>query len=135
MISASIYSFRSTSIIEGLATVVAGALSFWIIQDFPDTAKFLNETERTFVIRRLQTDDQFSAGGEKLRWKYIIQSLLDWKTWIGSTLVKLTYHSETKHSSVLVYAGCDMSLYAFSLFLPTIINQVIYFSFWLQFVY
>jgi hypothetical protein len=128
-VPASIYSFRSTSIIEGLATIVAGALSFWIIQDFPDTAKFLNETERTFVIRRLQTDDQFSAGGEKLRWKYIIQSLLDWKTWIGSTSAKLTCLSETKPSLVLVYAGCDMPLYAFSLFLPTIINQVIYVSF------
>jgi hypothetical protein len=127
--SASIYNFRPISIIEGLATIVAGALSFWIIQDFPDTAKFLNETERTFVIRRLQTDDQFSAGGEKLRWKYITQSLLDWKTWIGSTLVKLTCLSETKPSSVLIYAGCDMPLYAFSLFLPTIINQVIHFSF------
>ncbi|KAI1791780.1 major facilitator superfamily domain-containing protein [Ganoderma leucocontextum] len=53
-------------IIEGLATVVAGALSFSIIQDFPDTAKFLTEAERTFIVRRLQSDDQFSAAGESL---------------------------------------------------------------------
>lgn len=71
-------------ILEGLATVVAGAVSFWIIQDFPDTAKFLSEAERTVVVRRLQGDDQFSAAGEKLRWKYIWQSLLDWKTWVSS---------------------------------------------------
>ena len=71
-------------IIEGLITVVAGFMSFWIIQDFPDTAKFLTETERVFVIRRLQSDDQFSAAGEKLRWHYIFQSWLDWKTWVGS---------------------------------------------------
>ena len=32
-------------ILEGLLTVVAGAMSFWIIQDFPDTAKFLTEEE------------------------------------------------------------------------------------------
>lgn len=74
----------STSILEGLITVVAGAASFFIIQDFPDTAKFLTETERTFVIRRLQEDDQFSAAGEKLRMKYIYKSILDWKTWVGS---------------------------------------------------
>jgi hypothetical protein len=72
------------SILEGLLTVIAGAASFWIIQDFPDTAKFLSEAERTVVVRRLQGDDQYSAAGEKLKWKYIMQSLVDWKTWIGS---------------------------------------------------
>ncbi|KAF5373271.1 hypothetical protein D9615_007392 [Tricholomella constricta] len=95
-------------IIEGLATVVAGAASFWIIQDFPDTAKFLSEAERTVVVRRLQSDDQFSAAGEKLKWKYIWKSLIDWKTWLG----------------MIIYTGCDAPLYAFSLFLPTIINQL-----------
>ncbi|KAL0576229.1 hypothetical protein V5O48_005739 [Marasmius crinis-equi] len=94
-------------ILEGLATVIAGVASFWIIQDFPDTAKFLSEAERTVVVRRLQGDDQFSAAGEKLRWKYIFQSLKDWKTWVG----------------MIIYCGCDMPLYAFSLFLPSIINQ------------
>ncbi|KAJ7117834.1 MFS general substrate transporter [Mycena epipterygia] len=95
-------------ILEGLATVLAGAASFWIIQDFPDTAKFLTEAERTFVIRRLQSDDQFSAAGENLKWKYIWMSLRDWKTWVG----------------MIVYMGADMPLYAFSLFLPSIINQL-----------
>ncbi|KAM5536649.1 hypothetical protein V8D89_009744 [Ganoderma adspersum] len=97
-------------IIEGLATVVAGALSFFIIQDFPDTAKFLTEAERTFVVRRLQSDDQFSAGGESLKWHYIWKSLLDWKTWVG----------------MFLYMGADGPLYAFSLFLPSIISQLGY---------
>jgi glucose/arabinose dehydrogenase len=65
-------------------TVVAGFASFWIIQDFPDTAKFLTEEERTLVIRRLQGDDQFSAAGENFRIKYVIMALKDWKTWLGS---------------------------------------------------
>ena len=71
-------------IIEGLATVLAGFLSFWIIQDFPDNAKFLSDVERTVVIRRLQSDDQHSAAGEKLRIKYIRQSLSDWRTYLTS---------------------------------------------------
>ncbi|KAF8497681.1 MFS general substrate transporter [Gautieria morchelliformis] len=95
-------------ILEGLATVVAGACSFWIIQDFPDTATFLTEAERAFVVRRLQEDDQFSAAGEKLKWQWVVDSLLDWKTWIG----------------MLIYMGADGPLYAFALFLPTIISQV-----------
>jgi len=71
-------------ILEGLATVAAGFLSFWIIQDFPDNAKFLSDAERTVVIRRLQSDSQHSAAGEKLRMKYILQSLSDWKTYLTS---------------------------------------------------
>ena len=71
-------------VLEGLATFLAGAASFWIIQDFPDTAKFLTEAERTVVIRRLQVDDQFSAAGENFKVRYIFKSLADWKTWIAS---------------------------------------------------
>lgn len=37
-----------------------------------------------FVIRRLQDDMQYSAGGEKFNIKYIWQSLRDWKTWVAS---------------------------------------------------
>ncbi|KAG7445010.1 MFS general substrate transporter [Guyanagaster necrorhizus] len=97
-------------ILEGVLTVVAALASFWIIQDFPDTAKFLSEAERTVVVRRLQADSQFSATGEKFKLKYIKQSLLDWKTWFG----------------MMIFAGSAMPLYAFSLFLPSIINELGY---------
>ncbi|KAJ7642794.1 MFS general substrate transporter [Mycena polygramma] len=95
-------------ILEGLATILAGIASYWIVQDFPDSAKFLTETERTFVIRRLQGDDQFSAAGEKLQMRNIWSSFKDRKTWL----------------SMLQLMGCDMPLYAFALFTPSIINQV-----------
>ena len=71
-------------ILEGLATVVAGFLSFWIIQDFPDSARFLTDAEQTIIVRRLQTDDQYSTAGGKLEAKYIQQSLSNWKTYLTS---------------------------------------------------
>ena len=71
-------------ILEGLATIVAGLLSFWIIQDFPDSARFLTEAERTVIIRRLQKDCQHSAAGEKFEMKYLWQSLSDWRTYLAS---------------------------------------------------
>ena len=70
-------------ILEGLATFVAGFLSFWIIQDFPESAKFLTDAERA-VICRLQTDDQYSVAGEELRMKYVWQSLSNRKTYLTS---------------------------------------------------
>lgn len=95
-------------ILEGLATITAALFSYWIIQDFPDTAKFLTEEERVFMIRRLQDDMQFSAAGETLKREYVWKSLTDWKTWIAMG----------------IYMGFDGPLYAFSLFLPSIINQL-----------
>lgn len=98
-------------IIEGLATIIISVASFFIVQDFPESAKFLTEAERVFTVRRLRQDMQFSAGGgEKLKLRYIWQSLSDWKTWIA----------------MVIYAGFDGPLYAFSLFTPTIINQLGY---------
>ncbi|KAI6041325.1 major facilitator superfamily domain-containing protein [Pisolithus marmoratus] len=97
-------------ILEGLVTIIAGAVSFWIIVDFPDDAKFLTEEERTAVIRRLQGDDQFSAAGEKLKWKYIKASLTEWKTYVA----------------MFVCGGITMPMYAFALFLPSIINELGY---------
>lgn len=40
-------------ILEGLFTVLVGIASFWIIQDFPDTAKFLSEEERKKSLQML----------------------------------------------------------------------------------
>lgn len=37
-------------IIEGLITTLAGIASFWIIQDFPSTAKFITDEERTHAL-------------------------------------------------------------------------------------
>ena len=73
-------------ILEGLITVVAGVMSPWIIVDFPENASFLTEAERTVVIRRLQCDDQFSAAGERLKFKHIKKSFTEWKTYAGSKL-------------------------------------------------
>ncbi|EAU92674.2 hypothetical protein CC1G_01719 [Coprinopsis cinerea okayama7 len=95
-------------ILEGLATVFLAIVSFWVVQDFPDTARFLTDQERAFIIRRLQEDMKFSASGEAFSSEYVWQSLKDWKTYIAMGL----------------YMGFDGPLYAFSLFLPSIINQV-----------
>ncbi|KAL4069391.1 MFS general substrate transporter [Scleroderma citrinum] len=97
-------------ILEGLVTVVAGAMSLWIIVDFPFDATFLTEAERTMVIRRLQSDDQFSAAGERLKYKYVKESVTEWKTYIA----------------MFIFGGVDMPLYAFALFLPSIIKEVRY---------
>lgn len=97
-------------ILEGLTTVVAGFVSYWIIQDFPNDAKFLTEEERAFVLNRLKNDNQFTIAGETLKWRYVWLSVTDWKTWVGMG----------------AFMGIGGALYAFSLFLPTILSTLGY---------
>lgn len=97
-------------ILEGLATVLVGIASYWLVHDFPDDAKFLSEPERQRVIRRLKADNQSSAEHEEFKMSYFWASVKDWKTW----------------AFAVIYMGCDGPLYAFSLFLPTIIKQLGY---------
>jgi predicted MFS family arabinose efflux permease len=97
-------------ILEGLATVVISIISFWMVHDFPDEAKFLSDADRQRVIRRLKLDQQSSAEHEEFKLDYLWATLKDWKTYTG----------------MIVYMGCDGALYAFSLFIPTIIQQMGY---------
>ena len=99
-------------ILEGLATILVGMLSFWMVHDFPDDAKFLSDADRARVIRRLKVDKQSSAEHEAFKMAYFWAAVKDWKTWLGA----------------IIYMGADEPLYSFSLFLPTIINDLGYTS-------
>ncbi len=95
-------------ILEGILTVVLGLISFLMVHDFPDDAKFLSSDDRARVIRRLKLDQQSSAEHEEFRMSYFWAGIRDWKMWLG----------------MVIYMGCDMPLYAFSLFLPSIISDL-----------
>ncbi|KAI0160240.1 MFS general substrate transporter [Xylariaceae sp. FL1272] len=98
--------WRWIFILEGLLTVVVAVVSFWMVHDFPDDARFLSDDDRARVIRRLKLDQQSSAEHESWSSKYLYAGLKDWKMWLG----------------MIIYMGCDMPLYGFSLFLPSIIQ-------------
>jgi len=80
-------------------------LSIWIIVDFPDDARFLDPLEKYVVMLRLKNDGQRSYQNEKLKWKYISAPFKDWKLYVG----------------MLIGMGTAGPLYAFSLFLPSIV--------------
>ncbi|OCF37720.1 hypothetical protein I317_04076 [Kwoniella heveanensis CBS 569] len=96
-------------IIEGLITLVAGVLSFWMIHDWPDTAKFLTPLEREMVLVRLKQEQGLASEG-KFTWRVIKKALVDWKT----------------YCFMLMYIGAAEPLY--SLFTPTIIAYLGKFS-------
>lgn len=99
-------------ILEGLATLVIGIASFWMVYDFPDEATFLSDIDRKRVIYRLSADKQASSRHEEFKMAYVWDSLKDWKT----------------YTSCVIYSGTCGSLYAFSLFVPTILQEMGYTS-------
>jgi hypothetical protein len=81
-----------------------GAFCWWMVFDWPGTARFLSPEDRIRVRRRLAADNQSNAAEEYDR-RHIYAALKDWKCW----------------GFAVIYMGCLMPLYAFSLFLPTIL--------------
>lgn len=100
-------------ILEGILTMLAGFASFRMVLDFPQETKHLSEEEKARVLRRLDDDQPRGLEGNAAReteykTSYLVAALKDWKTWL----------------SMVIYMGCDMPLYAFSLFLPSIIDEL-----------
>ncbi|KAK0741975.1 major facilitator superfamily domain-containing protein [Apiosordaria backusii] len=100
--------WRWIFILEGGLTIIVAIASFWMVQDFPDKAKFLSEIDRERVLFRLDRDKQSSARHEDFKMLYVWQALKDKKTYLG----------------MIVFMGPIMPLYSISLFLPTIISNL-----------
>jgi len=95
-------------ILEGLATLLVAFVAYWAINDYPRTAKFLTEEERTEVERRLKADR--SSLADEFNLKYAADALKDWKIYVH----------------MLITIGIYTPLYSISLFLPTIVKNMGY---------
>lgn len=93
-------------ILEGIATVVVGVLAFFILVDFPVTAKFLTPEERSFVVWKKKYDVTSYGEEEHFEMRHIKAAFLDWQVWIH----------------IMVYMSIIAPLYGITLFLPSIIN-------------
>lgn len=74
----------------GIATVLVAVLAFFTLHDFPETATFLTEEERAFVVFRLKyqgqskrNDHAMVAQADDFKWKYVRQAFLDWQIWVN----------------------------------------------------
>ncbi|KAL8731705.1 MAG: hypothetical protein Q9181_004216 [Wetmoreana brouardii] len=101
--------WRWIFIIEGLLTLVVAVASKWLIVDWPEDARFLNDGERALLLRRLENDKGF-AKMDKLDKRAIKRIIGDWKIWVGG----------------LMYFGTCVSNYSISYYLPTVLSELGY---------
>jgi hypothetical protein len=82
--------------------------------DYPETASFLTEKERVYVIGRLKYQNNTEDGAplvesnDGFSWPAVRAAFIDWQVWLG----------------IMLFWSCVAPLYGISLFLPTIIKDL-----------
>lgn len=131
--------WRWIFILEGLLTVVVAVFAYFLMYDYPETARFLTEREKKFVIWRLKNDSNsttspgvlidntdksfkekqlrqipnFEKFGEaqELSMRFSVKAVLkDWQAYLH----------------VLLFIGIVAPSYGISLFLPSVIKAMGY---------
>ncbi|KAJ3575344.1 hypothetical protein NP233_g1151 [Leucocoprinus birnbaumii] len=92
-------------IIEGVITVAASSIAYFVIPTWSYKAKFLTESERHRLLERLNADSD-AGSVENFNWFYVKQALTDHLVW----------------GYALLFHGYAFVLYSLSLFLPSIIQ-------------
>ncbi|TDZ28751.1 putative transporter [Colletotrichum spinosum] len=95
-------------ILEGIITLAVAIAAFFVMNDYPSTAKFLTVAEKEEVTRRLEQDR--SALADEFDMVYFWDAIKDWKIWVH----------------MLITIGIYTPLYSYSLFLPTIVSGLGY---------
>ncbi|GAA6035417.1 hypothetical protein JCM8097_000245 [Rhodosporidiobolus ruineniae] len=99
--------WRWIFILEGLATVVWGVVTVFILPPYPHQVKWLTPEERDWLVYCKAIDSGAHGEAEEVGKKYVWQAFGDWQCWL----------------SLGHYMGVVTPLYAISLFLPTILNS------------
>ncbi|GAA5940725.1 hypothetical protein JCM3775_004880 [Rhodotorula graminis] len=97
--------WRWIFLLFGVITIGLGVISWFVIVDFPDRAKFLTPEQKTWAIERIQ-QDRGDATPDSVTGKKLITHALDFKIWCFG----------------LCFCFSTMPAYAFSYFLPVILS-------------
>jgi hypothetical protein len=72
-------------VIEGLVPVGLALVIWKVLPDSPETASFLTQSERDFLVRRLAEETGSGHGKvtnqDKMSKQFVIAGLSDWKVW------------------------------------------------------
>ncbi|KIV99683.1 uncharacterized protein PV09_08674 [Verruconis gallopava] len=101
-------------IIEGLVPVAISFTLWRVLPDSPETAKFLNEQEKKFIIERIANETGSGEGRvtncDKIRPHHVLNAFKEWKVW----------------AKVFIYWGNSVGVYGFTATVPTVIKQLGY---------
>ncbi|KAF2119655.1 major facilitator superfamily domain-containing protein [Lophiotrema nucula] len=103
-------------LIEGLVPVALALVIWKVLPDSPETAKFLTQAERDYLVRRLAEETGSGHGKvtnqDKIQKHHIIAGLSDWKVW----------------AAIPIFWGNTVGVYGFTATVPTVIQGLGYSS-------
>lgn len=105
--------WRWIMIIEGIPTVLLRITAYFVLANDPMDAPYLTDREKqlTRIRRRLDlTLVELEDQGGKIQWDQCFEAWKDWKVW----------------ALAIAQIGVTVTLYSYSVFLPTIINALGY---------
>lgn len=105
---AGLQAWRWIFILEGIPTVILGVITFFVLANDPESAKYLSEDEKHLLQTRRQRQAGYSKSWDEFRTRDVIKGAKDWKVLIFCAAQ---------------FCGAAM-LYGYSTFLPTIILQL-----------
>jgi MFS family permease len=127
--------WRWIFILEGLLTVIVAFIAYFVMPDYPDTAKFLTPREREFVIWRLKTDSNYKNLSEKVNTvEYSTRVPPDFTKFEESDDIPMkkaffaVFKDPAIYGHILIYWGIICPMYATSLFAPSVIYALGYSS-------
>ncbi|KAI9775061.1 MAG: hypothetical protein M1835_005951 [Candelina submexicana] len=98
--------WRWIFILEGVLTCVVAFTFFFLLPDFPEEAKWLNEEERVYVQARLRADQGRSAAERRIGIRDVGRIFKDFKIFVGG----------------FMYFGLIVPAYGYAFFAPGIIQ-------------
>ncbi|EXJ83950.1 hypothetical protein A1O3_04617 [Capronia epimyces CBS 606.96] len=103
-------------ILEGLLPIAVSFSLYFLLPDRPETARFLTEREREFVINRVALQSGTREGRvtntDKIGWRHIKVAFSDWKIWVA----------------VIPFGACGLGTYGFTATVPTVVQALGYTS-------
>jgi MFS family permease len=94
-------------IIEGIFPALCAIPVWFYLPDAPETAAFLSDEEREFIIHRLKDE---GSNSDRISWPLIKSALVDWKIW----------------AMMVIYQGVSVGVYGFTSIVPTVVEAMGY---------
>ena len=116
-----IANWRLLFIIEGIPTVLMGLFVILVLPDRPEETSFLDGTERTLQLERMNRGSRADYG-RTLDTKHILSAFRDWRVSFIALESRILLIQWQVYAGSVIYFGSNCALASLAAFLPTILK-------------